>query len=122
MKHLLGYKLFESGGETYTSMPPHILYSDDELGKSKTLDISELTITSILTEFPSLSILRKSYGPTFQDNVYGFNIVIFESDDEWFYLMIYVGHGNQKSHYGYKCDQLEGVFDCIRHIYSSFGK
>ncbi len=123
MKHLLGWKLFESmEGETYTSMPLHIFYSEDELGKH--VKLSESNIKRILDEFPSLIKFTKHYSTHFRDYLFRLSIDINEADDEWFYLEVNVGDGKSKqmSHYGYKCDQLQGVLDCIRDAYSSFGK
>lgn len=55
---------------------------------------------------------------TFIDKQGRFDFDISEIDDEWFYISIHIRGGN---YYLYKCDQLEGVFDCIGDIYSEFG-
>ena len=123
MKHLLGWKLFESvEGETYSSMPLHTFYP--EIGKVIHVKLSESNIKRILDEFPSLIKFSTHHSTHFQDNLGRFNIDINEGDDEWFYLEVNVGDGKRKqmSHYGYKCDQLQGVLDCIRDAYSSFVK
>ena len=122
MKHLLGWKLFESvEGETYSSMPLHTFYP--EIGKVIHVKLSESNIKRILDEFPSLIKFTKHYSTHFRDYLFRLSIDINEADDEWFYLEVNVGDGKSKqSRYGYKCDQLQGVLDCIRDAYSSFVK
>lgn len=51
-----------------------------------------------------------------------FDMDIYEIDDEWFYLELHRNTDKKNSHVIFKCDQLGGLFDCIRDIYSSFGK
>ena len=133
MRHLLGFRTFESvDGETYTSIPLHIYYSDlnDAVAKLKDLYLSNSSLSRIVAEFPSLEIVTTSYGIILQDvnfskyssptvsMVVTLKIDIFELEDEWFYLMFNI----LDNRYAYKCDQMDGVFDCIRGWYSSFGK
>ena len=122
MKHLLGYKLFESVvGETYSSISLNDFNSSVEwvnLGYIKDLRPSERNLDKILEKFPFLNIVRKFYGVILQDRDARFEISIYESDDEWFYLGIRTGTSNDHRIYAftYKCDQLQGVFDCISYI------
>ena len=143
MKHLLGYKLFESD-ETYTSVSISSMYSS--LGTSdnsgdlpvKYKKISDSTIKKILAEFPNLSVgemnpqyFHKACCTTFYEidavsadgNLVQsrFDIDIYESDDEWFFVEFHIlAKYSRKSlggHNGiYKCDQLHGLFDCITNI------
>ncbi len=123
MKHLLGYKLFESVvGETYSSISLNDFNSKVEwvnLGHIKDLRPSERNLDKILEKFPFLNIVRKFYGVILQDIGGRFEISIYELDDEWFYLGVRTGKDSNSYRipaFTYKCDQLQGVFDCISYI------
>ena len=146
MKHLLGFRIFEAVGgdsvETYSSISYNHYYSevldgykikDEDDNHIKDLSPSERNLKKILDEFPSLVLLNGFYYTKLQDSLGGFDIVINEKDDEWFYLAVTVRTHVKFLHQGkysvvkgkdnsfFKCDQLQGVLDCIRDIYS-FGK
>ncbi len=129
MKHLLGWKIFENG-ETYSSVPLHSLYAgfffgddDNAVDNIKDFKISDSTIGKILDEFPNLRVgesnplfTHRSSCTTFWDN--NFDIDIYEISGEWFYVEVHFRLGSGT--YAFKCDQLDGLFDCIRNIYSSW--
>lgn len=126
MKYLLSYKIFEQSEKTYTNVPLSYLYSDYDSNQDdiKYYKISESTISRILSEFPRLRVgdynnlwMHRTCATTFWESSNKFDCDIYEISDEWYYLECHV----KNSHYIYKCDQLDGLFDCIRDIFNSFG-
>ncbi len=64
-------------------------------------------------EFPTLLIFKTE--GTYRFNIKnGVLVVIFESRDEWFY--VFVDYPKQDMYY--KCDQFDGLIDCLKQIYN----
>ena len=86
----------------------YISYKDD----SKKLDMfSNTELKAIQTILPSAKL------NSFSKNIFLYNIIdIYKDNDEWYYIDICI-HFNG---YYYKCDQFEGLMDCLNMLQNKY--
>jgi len=75
-------------------------------------ETSEDIVKRLKDKFPNLLITTTQY-TVLIDNL-KWVTHIFESDEEWFY--IFFDHPDEDIYY--KCDQIDGLIDCLKEIYS----
>lgn len=117
MSHISSFKLFESSSKTYTELSHDVWIS---FGNNR-INLQGSNYVEIIKKFLSDNLYTGEVRLSQKDfriiieNKYSFksytDIGIDICTDEWFYVHINNAGGHYKH---YKCDQLEGLFDCLR--------
>jgi len=77
------------------------------------------------TSLKQLHVLNKNgwdfkrqahYLSTFKGNVNGHIVAVSQFEDEWFFVTIVKNFPTMRIEKYYKCDQIEGVVDCLKSI------
>lgn len=120
MSHISSFKLFESSSKTYTELSHDVWISFANnrinLQGSKYVEIIKKFISDN-SYIGEVELSQKDFRIIIRSNLFQLgrktysDIGIDVCPDEWFYLHIN-NYGGIYKHY--KCDQLEGLFDCLR--------
>ena len=124
MKYL---RLFEEAGEKYFPIENlydvirgQKFYTFTKHEKREIEDLGFVIMTEYDRQLDPSGKFRWRYEPYYELFYFRYKYVVYKLDDEWFYLIVNDYRVEEFSKYGihryYKCDQIDGLIDCLKNV------